>query len=96
MDASQQQLWGCRASKQIIIVDSDTKSVDAAKKITLPMMILKDAIYKVSLRVFKFTGVLFMCFYIFVSLILAVIYHMSHSYWMVDICDGIRLTPRTA
>jgi len=47
MDVRRQQLWSCRANKQIVIVDSDSKSADIAGKPSLPAMILKDAIYKV-------------------------------------------------
>ena len=47
MDAGQQKLWSCRADKLIVLVDSESKSVDITGKISLPVIILKDAIYKV-------------------------------------------------
>ena len=47
MDAERQKLWSDRANKLIVLVDSESKSVDTAGKTSLPVMILKDAIYKV-------------------------------------------------
>ena len=55
MDTGGQKLWSCRANKQIVLVDSESKSTDAADKTSLPVIILKDAIYKVETKFFKFT-----------------------------------------
>lgn len=56
MDTKQQQLWSSRANKLIVMVDSESKSTDAAGNTSLPVMILKDAIYKVGLEIFKFVS----------------------------------------
>ena len=47
MDAGRQKLWVDRADKLIVLVDSESKSVDTAGRTSLPVMILKDTIYKV-------------------------------------------------
>ena len=47
MDAGRQKLWTDRADKLIVLVDSESKSVDISGKTSLPVMIPKDAIYKV-------------------------------------------------
>ena len=47
MDTGQQKLWSSRADKLIVLVDSESKSVDTAGKTSLPVIILKDTIYKV-------------------------------------------------
>ena len=47
MDQGRQKLWSGRADKLIVLVDSESKSLDTAGKTSLPVMILKDAIYKV-------------------------------------------------
>ena len=47
MDAEKQKLWNGRKDKLIVLVDDESKSVDTAGKTSLPVLILKDAIYKV-------------------------------------------------
>ena len=47
MDAERQKLWNGREDKQIVLVDIESKSVDTAGETSLPVLILKDAIYKV-------------------------------------------------
>ena len=47
MNSKQQQLWKDRVDKQIVLVDADSKPANCATQISLPVMILKDAIYKV-------------------------------------------------
>lgn len=98
VDTGKQQLWSCRANKQIVIVDSGSKSTDIVGNPSLPAMVLKDAIYKVEIRmeIFNFVVFLFLLCFIIVSLILLVICHMNHSYWMVAINDGTKLTLHTA
>lgn len=49
MDDERRKLWSSRADKQIVVVDSESKAKDAANKTSLPVMILKDAIYKVGM-----------------------------------------------
>lgn len=50
MDTGRQKLWSCRANKLIVLVDSESKSADAAGKTSLPVIILKDIIYKVGME----------------------------------------------
>jgi len=45
MNSQQQQLWKDRTTKQIVLVDDESKLT--ATQISLPLMTLKDVIYKV-------------------------------------------------
>ena len=57
MNSQQQQLWKDRANKQIVLVDDDSKP--AVAQISLPVITLKDAIYKVCVLSHKSLSVLY-------------------------------------